>query len=250
MKLSEYEKRANELTARCTERFNYAAWVAGIGLLNKEFDKARTPVADAALFLFGHYGFRASALQDFAADEIKECAKIAGFSAHKMGLHTGPVYDGSFSWAIKTKGGAFSGLGIGLSEDALMVDSARIHLVYPKRQETADAAEFLAMRVGIGAYWLKTVGAQHIREDAKDFRKMLKSKEVQVCVTVHSLKEDASGGYIDLKFFKGDVKVGETRIKGKTASPYKRYVELIDDFDRYRVESTLSAQYSLERVKP
>lgn len=235
---ADFDNRLSEILKQYSH--DYMAWMFQWAALVKEFDKDRTPIADAAWFLFGYRGFGSEWLKSVTIPIIRVQAKTEGEAAHKMAR----------SWTIKVKAGVFSGLGIGLSDDAFMVDSARFHAHYPHRQETADAAEFLAMRVGVGAYWLKTVGAQHIREDSKDFRKMLKSKEVQMCVTVHSLKEETGGGYIDLKFFKGDVKVGETRIEGKTESPYKRYVELTDDFDRYRLEATPSARYSLERVKP
>lgn len=220
----------------------------GVAEVVKLADKERGPVADAAWFLFSVQQFTPSWLIHEQPKVIKLQAKSLGEAAFKMGLPVSvaqPRIVESFTstgWRLRL------GRGIAIeSYDFGMIDSRE--KMFPKRLETADAAQFLAMDIGVGAYWLKHVGAAHIRVDAEEFRAMVKARQVEVVVTVQNLAEEASGGYIDLKFFKGDVKVGEVHINGKTTSPYQRRVTLSGDYDRYRVESTPSARFSIERVK-
>lgn len=239
MKISEYEKRAKVLFDRCIGSLNYPAWQAGIELLNKEFDADRTPVADAAQFLFTVKGFAAFWLRGVTEDEIMFNAKANGEAAHKMGLPVGPTV------AFATRAfpvGKLINLGWLTSETIFPV-----RVESPDRLATADAAQFLAMEVGVGSYWLKTVSAAHIREDAKAFEPLVKSRQVKLKVIVDSLGE-TDGGYIDLKFFNGDIKVGETHVSGKTTGPYERVVTLSGPYTRYRIESDANARFRIEKV--
>lgn len=236
MKLSEYEKRASELMSRCMDNFNYSAFLAGIELLNKEFDAARAPVADAAQFLFTLQGFTQNWLKAKSAEDIQMHAKTLGEAQHKMG---------------------FAGLALGLDAAQIiglgwLVSPWRctvVHVpVYTHREETADAALYLYMNFATNDTWLRRSSARTIRVDAQDCRQAMEARKVKVKVTVKWLGDEASGDYIHLKFFKGQRVVGETLINGKTSSPYERLVTLSADFDCYRQECSNTAIFTVERV--
>lgn len=235
MKLSEYEKRASELMSRCMDNFNYSAFLAGIELLNKEFDAARAPVADAAQFLFTAHGARTFWLKDKSAEEIQIHAKTLGEAQHKMG---------------------FAGLALGLDTTQIiglgwLVNPWRFTIkvpLYPHREETADAALHLYMNFATNDTWLRRSEARTIRVDAQDCRQAMEARKVTVKVTVNRLGDEASGDYIHLKFFRDQRLVGETMINGKTSSPYERLVTLSADFDCYRQECSNTAIFTVERV--
>lgn len=235
MTKQEFEALVSRALADALE-LGYEGYMERYNAIVNLFDKARAPFADAAWFLYSVQRFNPAWLKDRSREDIQIQAKSLGEAAFKMGL---PVSE--------RRTGASTLEGLLKAGYVLFGMSAPIY--YPDRQATADAAEFLVTRVGVGSYWLKNVGAQHIRADAKEFEAMLKSREVEVKISVTRLLEGENGGYIDLKFFKGDAKVGETTIGGKTASPYTRTITLSGNYDMVRCESSPSALYSFERVK-
>jgi hypothetical protein len=74
------------------------------------------------------------------------------------------------------------------------------------------------------------------------------ARKVKVRVTVMRLGSPESADYIHLKFFKGTKLVGEALINGHTTGPYARIVELSEDYDSCRQESSISAVFSVKRV--
>lgn len=198
-------------------------------------EKARTPVADAAQFLYLAHGVRAVWLKGKSAEEIQLHAKANGEAAYKMGF-------AGLALGISTKD--LFGLGWIVKPWHVMVSVP----VYTHREENADAALYLYMNFATNETWLRRSDARTIRVDAQDCRQAMEARKVTVKVTVKTLGNEASGDYIHLKFFRDQRLVGETMINGKTSSPYERLVTLSADFDCYRQECSNTAIFTVERV--
>lgn len=141
MNMSEYEARMKSHQAK----FSYSAHLTGVELLNKEFDKARKPVADAAWFLFSVTQMSQGWLMSAGRTQIRDRAKRNGEAAFKMGLPvSGSDCDSAMDEArdqiraIIESG--MKGLVSGIAQKFVEIS---IENFDRERAKTADAAQFL-----------------------------------------------------------------------------------------------------------
>ena len=155
MNMSEYEARMKSHAAK----FSYSAHLAGVELLNKEFDKARKSVADAAWFLFSVTQMSQGWLMSAGRTQIRDCAKRNGEAAFNMVLPvSGSDCDSAMDdardqiRAIIESG--MKGLVSGIAQKYIEISIENFDRY---RAKTADAAQFL---------WRSNTNPVHDREDS------------------------------------------------------------------------------------
>jgi hypothetical protein len=239
MNKQDFDKAVDDLW-RTSGRNGIKVFLLAYKELIAKADAARMPTADAAQFLYLSGGMSQEGLHAYRGGFIRNTACAGGFG------YTITLADMIEAGYIAP--GYVEGYGVGQvfasTPSAFTVKAP----AFPDREATADAALYLYMNFATSEAWLRNAPAKTIRLDAEDVRKAMDARKVKVLVTVHLLGNEESGDYIHLKFFKGAKLVGKTMIKGYCASPYARTVELSEDYDSCRQESSISAVFSVKRV--